>query len=416
MDIVVLIYILLIIAAAKVMGELVTRFNQPQIIGELLAGIVLGPFALGAIIPQLQGMYTDEFLQGIADLGILFLMIAVGLEFSPKTLLSASWLSLVIAVGGILIPLSLGLVTAILFGLSGTTAIFIALALSVTALPVTIRVLKDMEVVQTRTASRIIGAAVFTDVSLLFAMALILPKSGGSQSPLSDNLFFLAMGYILFFIIAIVVSRYFLPKLIKILRWMRSGEAAFGIAISIAILFAVLAYLAGLPEFIGAFIAGMIMREAGTSLKVWVRVEDILNGITLGFLAPIFFVLIGFSVNFSAVFLGGASVLLLFGAVLAIAVFGKLGGSFIPARLSGMSRNESMAVASMMMGKGAMELVFARLALEHGIIGQDLFSILVLMAFISTLLAPFMFRHYFNKACIACEIPKEKDGTTADAA
>jgi Kef-type K+ transport system membrane component KefB len=415
MDITVLIYILLIIAAAKVLGEVVTRFNQPQIVGELLAGIILGPFAIGAIIPQIQGMYSDEIVQGLADLGILFLMLIVGLEFNPKMLLKSSTSSIAIAAGGMMLPLALGFVAAILLGQSGPAVIFIALALSVTALPVTIRILKDMEVIQTTTGRKIIMSAIFTDISLLFALAIVLREGGLSGAQLTDNLFNLAIGYILFFTIAILVGHFFIPHLFKILKWMRSGEAAFGITVAIAIAFAVFATMVNLPEFIGAFAAGMMMREAGTALKVWTRVEDILTNITMDFLAPIFFVLIGFSVNFAAVFLGGPSVLLLFGAVLTIAIVAKMVGTYVPARLTKLSKNESMAIASMMMSKGAMELVFAKLALQQEIIDEALFSVLVLMAFVSTLLAPILFRHYFNKACVQGEIEGENCGKVPDA-
>ena len=405
MEISVLIYVLLIIAFAKMMGEIVTRFNQPSIVGELLAGIVLGPFLLGEIIPQLQSMYTDTFIQGLADLGMLLLMLYVGMEFSPKQLMASSTVGVAIAAVGLVLPFILGFVAGVYFGLEGVALIFVSIALSVTALPVTIRILKDMEVVNTSTAGKIISAALITDISLLFAMGIILGEGEISGPQPTESIFFLAMGYILFFAIAIIVGKFFIPHLDKILGWMRTGEAAFAIAIGIAILFAVIADFVHLPSFIGAFIAGMILRETGTRLRVWTRVEDILSGITLGFMAPIFFVLIGFTVDFGAVFTN-SSIILLFITLLSIAIFGKFVGSYIPAKLSGLSTNESMAISSMMMGKGAMELVFAKLALQQGIIKEDLFSILVLMAFISTALAPILFKHYFNKAACKGEICK----------
>lgn len=408
MEITVLVFVLLIIAFAKTLGEIVTRFNQPQIVGELLAGIILGPFLLGEVIPQLHAMYTDSFIQGLGDLGVLLLMLYVGMEFSPRQLMASSWAGVSIAGLSMVLPFVLGFIAGLLFGYGGVTVIFVAIAASVTALPVTIRILKDMEVIQTKTAGKIISAALITDISLLFAMGIILGGDGAAGSRPSVNLFYLAMGYIFFFLMAIVVSRYLVPQLYRALRWMRTGEAAFAIAIGIAILFAVIADVVGLPSFIGAFIAGMILRETGTGLKVWTRVEDILSGVTLGFLAPVFFVLIGFTVDFQIVF-GNVTVLSFFLVILAVAITAKIIGSVIPAKLGGMSTNEAMAIGSMMMGKGAMELVFARLALEQGVIGPDLFSALVLMAFISTALAPIMFKHYFNKAACAGEISCDPD-------
>jgi len=327
------------------------------------------------------------------------------MEFSSRKLLASSVVGVAIAIVGVALPFSLGFVAGSLLGLKGVTLIFVSLAMSVTALPVTIRILKDMEVTNTSTAGKIISAALITDISLLFAMGIVLEEGGISGDQPGDSLFFLAIGYILFFAIVIIVSKFFIPHLGKILTWMRTGEAAFAMAIDIAILFAVIADLVHLPSFVGAFIAGMILRESGTRLRVWTRVEDILSGITLGFMAPIFFVLIGFSVDFEAVF-GDVSIIMLFISLLSLAIFGKLIGSFIPAKLSGLSKNESMAIASMMIASGAMQLVFANLAFQQGVISKGIFSVLVLMAFISTILAPILFKHYFNKAACKGEICK----------
>ncbi|OGS56001.1 MAG: hypothetical protein A3K60_06685 [Euryarchaeota archaeon RBG_19FT_COMBO_56_21] len=403
MDLIVLVYVLLMIAFAKGFGEVVTRIHQPPIVGELLAGIVLGPFILGFVFKDLDNMYSDAFIKDLGDLGMLFLMLYVGLEFSPKLIRASSILGGLIAVSGLLLPLVLGLVVGVLFELEGLTLAFVAVAISVTALPVTIRILKDMEVLKSRTSATIISAALITDVLLLFTLGVILGSAEGTRT--TERVLYLSMSFTFFFALAILFGRIVVPKIYSLLKWMRTGEAAFAVAVVIAILFAVLAEWSGLPGVIGAFIAGMLLREAGTGLRVWARVEDILSGVTIGFLAPIFFVFIGFSVDFSTI----ADHLPLFGAVTVVAILGKLVGSYLPARMSGLSNNESMAIGSMMIGKGAIELVFARLAVESGLIAQDqlyLFSILVLMAFISTILAPVMFRVFYNRGVISGEIPQ----------
>jgi Kef-type K+ transport system membrane component KefB len=201
-------------------------------------------------------------------------------------------------------------------------------------------------------------------------------------------------------VLAILLGKYIVPYVYRMLRWMRTGEAAFAVAIGFAIAFAILAERLGLPAVIGAFIAGLLLRQTGKGLKTWDRVEGILSGVTMGFLAPIFFVLIGFTVDFNMV----SEALPLLTAVVLVAVLGKIIGSYLPARAMGVKRNEALAIGSMMMGKGAMELVFARIALEQGIIGPDLFSLLVLMAFASTILAPIMFKMFYNKAVESGEI------------
>ncbi|MDH4122660.1 MAG: cation:proton antiporter [Thermoplasmata archaeon] len=407
MDISILVYVLLIIAVAKAMGELVTRVNQPPVVGELLAGIILGPFVLGAIINELNTMYTDEFIQGLADLGILLLMLHIGLEFSPKRLIASSKIGVPIAIAGIVVPMVFVYAGNYLFGLSGSVLLFVALAVAVTALPVTIKILKDMEVLHTETSSRIVSAAVITDIALLLAIGIVLGTH--SETAQTNEVAYLAIGYIIFFILAFLVSRYIVPQLYRVLRWMRTGEAAFAIAIGVAIGFAVFARFVGLPDFMGAFIAGMILRETGTGLKVWTRVEDILSGITIGFLAPIFFVLMGFTVDFGAVFGSDISVIFLFCFIFFVAISGKIIGTLIPARIAKLGKNESLAIGFMMIGKGEMALVISQVGFDNGTIDPTMFSILVLTAFILTALSPIMFKRYFNRAVLAHEIVPTKE-------
>jgi Kef-type K+ transport system membrane component KefB len=404
MELITLIYVLLIIAFAKAVGELVSRVNQPPIVGELLAGIILGPSILGIIFSNELGPMYDQlsepgkFISNLADFGMLFLMLYAGLQFSPKALRAATWQGGSIAAMGVAVPLAFGSVVVLLLGLKGTELAFVSLAIAVTALPVTMRVLVDLEVMQTRTAGTIISAALVSDAALLLALGLVLSSEQGHNSP--TELALLATGFVLFFALAVLTGRYAVPRIYQLLKWMQTGEAAFAVAIGFAIAFAVLAERMGLPAVIGAFIAGLLLSQTGTGLKTWERVQDILSGVTIGFLAPVFFVLIGFSVEFDKVAL--AVPLLI--SILAVAVIGKLVGSYLPARAWGYGRNESIAIGSMMMGKGAMELVFARIALEQGIIDEQMFSVLILMAFISTMLAPILFKTFYNRAVLNKEI------------
>ena len=398
MELSILVYVLLIIAIARMLGEAVSRINEPPIVGELLAGILLGPFVLGALVPWLDGMYDSAFISDLADLGIMFFMLYVGMEFSSQNMFSNLRQGIALASVGVAVPFSLGFGVGYAFGLEGTTLLFASLAVAVTALPVTIRILKDLGVLHTSTGGVIVSASLITDLGLLFAMAIVLGGSGKYSG--YEEAAVVGVGFALFFVLAFLVGRYLVPRIYSLLARMQTGEAAFAVAVTIAISFAVLAEQMGLPSFIGAFVAGMLLRETGKGLRTWGRVEGILSGITLGFLAPIFFVLIGFSVDFGDAW-GSVGIL---AALTAVALFGKVLGSYIPVRLSGLGRDESLAIGTMMMGKGAMELVFAQLAYDTGVIGKDLFSVLVLMAFISTVLAPMAFRHYYNKGIMSGEI------------
>jgi Kef-type K+ transport system membrane component KefB len=401
MELTILVYVLLIIAFARMLGEVVSRFNEPAIVGELLAGVILGPFLLGAVTDWLDEMYMSTFISDLADLGILFFMLYVGMEFSAKSLASHMREGLAIAAVSVALPFALGLFVGTAFGLEGRTLLFASVAVSVTALPVTIRVLKDLEVIETRTSGVIVSAALMTDLALLFAMATILGEDG--ETATFGDAALTGAGFAAFFVLAFLVGKYLAPSVYSLLKRMRTGEAAFAMAITLAIGFAILAERMGLPTFIGAFVAGLLLRETGKGLRTWARVEGILSGITLGFLAPIFFVLIGFTVDFGAV----ADSIWLFLSLTAIALVAKIAGSYLPARATGSGVNESLAIGSMMMGKGAMELVFAQIALEAGIIGEGLFSVLVLMAFVSTFAAPLLFKQFYNKAVVRGEVVRE---------
>jgi Kef-type K+ transport system membrane component KefB len=394
----ILVYVLLVIAIARTLGEAMSRINEPSIVGELLAGILIGPFVLGALVPWLDGMYTSTFISDLADLGIMFFMLYMGMEFSSRSIVSHMRRGIALAAVGVAVPLVLGLAVGSAFGLEGDTLLFVSLAVSVTALPVTVRILKDLGVLQTKTGGLIVSASLVTDLALLFAMGVLLGGDDGYSG--YEETVIVAVGFAVFFASAFLVGRYLVPRLYSLLARMQTGEAAFAFAVIIAISFAVLAEQMGLPSFIGAFVAGMLLRETGKGLRTWARVEGILSGVTLGFLAPIFFVLIGFSVDFGDVWNSMGLLLALTG----VALLAKVLGSFIPMRMSGSGKDESLAVGTMMMGKGAVELVFAQLALDNGVIGEDLFSVLVLMAFISTLLAPVGFRYFYNRAVMNGEI------------
>lgn len=398
MELSILVYVLLVIAIARTLGEAMSRINEPPIVGELLAGILIGPFVLGAVVPWLDGMYTSSFISDLADLGIMFFMLYMGMEFSSQNILSHMRRGIALAAVGVALPLVLGLAVGLAFGLGGDTLVFVSFAVSVTALPVTIRILKDLGVLQTKTGGVIVSASLVTDLALLFAMGVLLGGDDGYSG--YQEAAVVAVGFAVFFVSAFLVGRYLVPRLYSLLARMQTGEAAFALAVIIAISFAVLAEQMGLPSFIGAFVAGMLLRETGKGLRTWARVEGILSGVTLGFLAPIFFVLIGFSVDFGDVW-GSIGLL---AALTAVALSAKVLGSFVPARMSGSGTDESLAIGTMMMGKGAIELVFAQLALQNGVIGEDLFSVLVLMAFISTLLAPVGFRYFYNRAVMSGEI------------
>ena len=403
MDILILVYVLLILAVAKFLGEVASRFNMPAIAGELLAGILLGPFLVGELVPWLSDMYdtgTDagKFISDLAEFGMLFLMLYAGLEFTMGALKANARVSWSIAATSVAVTVAFGLVVGSLFDYGGRPLIFLALVMGVTALPVTVRVLKDLEVLNTKIGNTVVGAALVADGTMLLALGILLSGDDGTLSVW--EILFLTIEFLSFFAVAFLVGRYVVPRVYALLKRMRTGEAAFAIAMGFAIAFAILAVWVGLPAVIGAFVAGLLLRETGAGLKVWARVQDILSGVTIGFLAPVFFAQMGFLVQFDEV---AMAIPLLITLVLVVMLC-KIGASYVPARTWHLGKNESLAIGSMMMAQGAMDLVFAKLGLDEGLIDEELFSVLVVMIFASTLLAPVLFRFFYNRAILTGEI------------
>jgi Kef-type K+ transport system membrane component KefB len=172
-------------------------------------------------------MYTDEFIRNLGELGILFFMLYVGMETSPRLLRTTSKYGILVAAGGIFVPLLLGSLLGVFFDLGGLTLVFVALAVSVTALPVTIRILTDLEVLKTKTSGVIISAALITDVILLFALGVVLGTAEQGES--AETAIYLSLSIAAFFALALLIGKFVVPRLYKLLRWMQAGRHRPGI-------------------------------------------------------------------------------------------------------------------------------------------------------------------------------------------
>ena len=396
-----IINIVLILLVAWVLGNLFQRFRMPRLLGELLAGLVLGPPLLGWVQPR-------EAMSVLADLGIFFLMFYSGMEMDPHELLEHFWVAVAVAVGGFVLPFGLGFVVARFFGATVLQALFMAMGLSVTALAVGARVLQDMEIHHSKVGHIIIGAAIVDDILALVSFSVLAGLAKTGQVDLVKILLLLAE-VAAFFGVTILLGHFVLPRFTRSLRDVEAKGFTF--ALSAALIMGFLAELVGLHLIIGAFLAGQFVRKEVVEPELYNRLHDRFFNIIYGFLGPIFFVSLSFHVNLNL----PAQDWWFLAAIIGVAVLGKVAGCALPAAIMRRSWQEASVIGLGMNGRGAVELIVAKAVLvmsyglmQSGVISEPLltnsqFTILILMAFITTLLTPISLRALVPSLCTSSD-------------
>jgi Kef-type K+ transport system membrane component KefB len=394
-----IINLLLILCVAWILGSFFARFGLPVMLGELLAGIILGPPLLGMVT-------ASPALDLLADLGIFFVMFYTGMEMDPKELLQHIWPSLGVAIGGFVLPFGLGYATTAAFGGTVYQSLVVGLGVSITAIAVQSVILHSLRINRSDLGHIIIGAAIADDILSLVALSIIigLAKTG---TVLFGDLALVCAKVVGFFAFTILAGHFVMPRIVKNLHD-REGKA-FTFAMVSALTMAYLAELAGLHLIIGAFLAGQFVREEIMDAKIYKVISDRFFGLSYGFLVPIFFVSLSFQLHFSLEW----SFILFALAVTLVAILGKLLGCGIGLYVFRKNFWESAVVAFGMNGRGAVELVIASVFLKTSsdlmaagtitdpLITPDQFSALVLMAFITTLIAPISLKWSVMRACKA---------------
>lgn len=365
--------ILLLLSGVWLIGRIFQKFNWPGLFGELLAGIILGPVLLGVIEKD------NLALKILADLGIFFLMLHAGLETSPRDLFQASKKSLLVAAGGFVLPLLTGYGVAHLFGYEPLPAFFVGIGLSITSLAVSAKLFKDCNIMNSQVAHITLGAAIITDILGLFLLSIIININENPTFAWS-SLGILTLKMLIFFGVVLFLGQKVFPKLQRLMRF---GNKGFTFTIIIALLFGVLAETLGIHIIVGAFLAGLFIREEVIDPVVFNKIEDRVYGLSYSFLGPIFFASLAFHLNFDALQTAGFFTL----AITLVAVLSKIIGAGLAAKFSKLSRLDSLGIGLAMNSRGAVELIIALIGLEKGIIDEKLFSVLVFMAFATTIIS-----------------------------
>ena len=388
--------LLILLLSAKVLGEIAERLGQPAMIGEVLAGVILGP-SLFNIIP-----IVGE-IKPIADLGVFLLILMAGMEIEPEEIRNSIrgknlWIGLL----GFAIPMGCGFLVGHFFHFSNIFTIFLALCIAITALPVSIRILVDLGKMQTDVGQRIISAAIFNDVISLMILGIILDYNGTSGNLREVTFSILFTSAKLVFFIFILVGAYRLiavskkrvstlnPKMEKFLHYLKGKESMFAMVILFVLIFASIAELLGLHFIVGAFFGALLFPRTLFRKSEFEQVKHSTSSVTMGFLAPIFFAIMG--VQFDATTLSNG---LLLTVILAVSFLSKILGGYFGARLAGFHNLKAITIGLGLNARGIMELVIANIALQKGFIDIPFFSILVMMALLTTLITPFLLKDAF---------------------
>jgi Kef-type K+ transport system membrane component KefB len=374
--------LLLVLLAGWLSGLLASRLGYPSILGELLAGVVLGPPLLGLL-------HGSEALMVLADLGVLLMMFYIGMEISPQELAQASWAGFLAAIGGFLCPAVLGYGIALGFGASSMASLIIGLVAGVTALATKSRALLDLNILDTRVAHVIMASALITDTLTLITFAGIMGIASVGGLDLAGLSLVLGK-VILFFAASSLLGLKLFPRLWRWLTEHGFATRTFSatLVLMIALMFAELAELAGLHGILGAFLAGLFLREAIAERKLSYELTGMVRDVSIGFLAPVFFVTAGFQVSLS-VFQTDLGLLLV---LILAAFFGKTVGTALFYLVSGRGWREGTVVGLGMNGQGAVGIILIGLALDAGLIPLNLFSVSMFMAITTTVADPLLLK------------------------
>lgn len=386
--------LLILIVSARLLGGLFSKLGQPAMVGEILAGVILGPAVLDAIRPTAS-------LAGVSELAVFLIILSAGLEIRFSDIFGAMrGRGLLVALVGFALPFVAGLLTGTLFGEDLMRTLFLGLCISITALPVAVQLLNNLGILHTRIAHYALATAVINDVIALFILGILLNLP--QQESVAD--FFGTVGTAGWKLLALALG---VVALNQLLEWLDRREisihaipealvryfgtdALFGIVVIFVLVFGTISEMLGFHFVIGAFFGAVFLDQRHFLASRYEELRGTLASVTGGFLAPVFFAFLGLE------FTADAFDDLVFPLVVTlVSIASKVAAGWLGGRMVGMSRPEALGLGCVLNGRGVMELVVAGIAYQKGFIGQGMFSTLVLMGVVTTLLTPFLFRRAF---------------------
>lgn len=377
-----LIQLFIVLLLTKIGSHLSNILKFPSVIGELLVGIVAGPAVLHLLSPT-------TFIHYFSELGVIILMFIAGLEGNLEMLMKYWKPSLIVAVLGVIVPTgSAALLCSLFFSFSWETSLFIGLVLSATSVSITVQVLREMGRMDSKEGAMILGAAVADDILCVILLGLSISFIG-SRGTTGLDLIGLIGPKVLFFVIAFVLGKWFVPRFLEIFSKLSASENETTAALILCFGFAAIAVLMDMSDVLGAYFAGLAISETKFKEKLSLKIEPIGYAVFI----PVFFVSIGLSISFK----GMQNDILFIVLLIIIAILGKQIGCGFGAKMFGLTWNEANIVGAGMVSRGEMALVVANVALNAGVIDASHYTAMIVVTVITTLIAPVILKIYIQR-------------------
>jgi K+:H+ antiporter len=389
--------VVVLLLVGRLLGEAMQRIGQPAVMGQLLAGVLLGPSVFGAVWPEGQqalfpaGREQRAMLEAVSNLGILMLLLLTGMETDLKLVRRARRPAISVSVAGIVLPFVLGVTVGELLPDSMVpraeqrliTALFLGTALSVASVKIVATVVREMKFIRRKVGMTLLASAIIDDTVGWTIIAIT--SSLALHGQLNAAIFLQAViGTGLFLLVSFTLGRRFVFDLI---RWTNDtfvSEVPVVTAILIVMgVMAMITHWIGVHTVLGAFVAGILVGESPILTR---HIDAQLRGLVVALFMPVFFALAGLNADLSI--LADPRLLALTCGLIAVASIGKFSGAFVGGRLGGLTGRESMALACGMNARGSTEVIVASIGLSLGVINQDLFTMIVTTAIVTTLAMP----------------------------
>ena len=381
----------ILLFSAKIFAEIFQRIKQPVVLGELLAGIIVGPYALGGL-PLFGGeplVVLDDTVKYIGELAAVIILFIAGLEITPREFLRGGIASFTVGAIGVIVPFSVGFIVLSIYGLDSFEILLIATALTATSIAISIQVLTELGKMQSKEARLILGAAIVDDILAIAILSVVVTMVQlGNATPQIMDIAFIILKIFGLFAVLLIAAIFLIPRILHREKLWRSKGSIEGITTAIFFGIAGVAAYMGLSPIVGAFAAGM----AVASTKLVKQVEEYAHKLQFIF-APLFFAIIGAQVDLRGVNL---DVLVISGIIIAIAISTKLVGCGLPSLIFLNNRTRSMRVGIGMISRGEVGLIVAGVGVTSGVLSTDIYTSIIIMVATTTIITPIWLKKSFK--------------------
>ena len=411
----ILLFLTLVTLVSKGAGHLSTRFGQPAVFGEILAGLLLGPSLLNVLgwgvfraSAEAGTTHADlsSVVQVLAEIGVILLMFVAGMETDLKEMRRVGKVAFWAAMGGVALPLAGGAEAAHLFGYGWGEGFFMGAVLTATSVSISAQTLIELKSLRSKEGSTILGAAVIDDVMGIIVLSLVVAfvgrgvgthdaeavgaAAGAAAAGLGTTIAWICLKMTLFFVLGWVLGRRFLERITAAVARLGVSEPVMALVVVVAFLYAWAAEaIGGVAAITGSYMAGVLFAQ--TSFKD--RIDRGIHPLTYSFFVPVFFINIGLRADIRQI----AHLAWMTAFILGVAILGKVIGCGALAWLTGFNYRESLRVGVGMISRGEVGLIVAGYGLANGIIGRDVFSVMILMVLITTMITPLWLRLVFPR-------------------